>query len=310
MSDKVVVTGGAGFIGSHLAKRLVKEGFEVTVFDALQLDYGRIENLKEIAQEINFIRGDIRDFNSVTQALKGAKIVFHLAAVSHLPICKSNPLTAFEVNYGGTLNVLEASRVNSLERVIFAGSDHVYGDAQYIPIDEEHPYKPKDTYSLSKAQAAELCKLYRQNYGLDTRILISGNVFGEFQDQSKVTPIFIRLALKNEPLTIDGGNQTRGFYHVGNLIDAYLLIARPANLKSQVFNVDGEEEISIRIFAEKIILMAGSRSTIFVREYRYDEHPSARLFLDKSRIIGLGYKTRIGLEEGLRRTIEWYRNNE
>lgn len=309
MSEKVVVTGGAGFIGSHLVKKLVQEGSEVTIFDWLQLDYGKLENLKEVSSEINFIRGDISDFSSVVEALKGARTVLHLAAISHLPICHANPLRAFEVNFGGTLNVLEACRANGVERVVFAGSDHVYGSAQYLPIDEKHPYNPRDAYALSKAQSIELCRLYQRNYGLDTRILISGNVFGEFQDHSKVVPIFIKQALKNHTLTVDGGAQTRGFYHVANLVNAYLLVAKAPDLKGETFNVDGDDEVSIRSLAEKIISLTESHSELVIRDYRYDEDPLMRLFMDKSKIAQLGYTTEVGFEEGLKRIIEWYRIN-
>ncbi len=307
MQNRVVITGGAGFIGSHLTRRLVKEGFDVTVFDSLQLDYGRLDNLKEVLSKIHYLRGDIRDFNAVISALKGVDMVFHLAAISHLPTCHSNPLQAFEINYGGTLNVLEASRVNSVDRVIFAGTDHVYGVPQYIPMDEKHPYNANDAYALSKAQSIELCSLYQKNYGLDTRILISGNVFGEFQDQSKVTPIFIRQALKNEPLTVKGGRQTRDFYYVGNLINAYLLIATNQDLKGAILNVGGDDELSVYNLAEKVIALTRSHSKIVELDYRYDDSPEKRLFLDKSKITQLGYRASIKFDEGLKRTIEWYR---
>jgi len=307
MQTKVVVTGGAGFIGSHLAKRLVKEGFNVAVFDSLQLDYGRLDNLKEVLSEIHYIRGDIRDFNSVVHALKDTDMVFHLAAISHLPICHSNPLQTFEVNYGGTLNVLEASRVNGVGRVIFAGTDHVYGIPQCIPIDEKHPYNPDDAYSLSKAQSIKLCELYRENYSMDTRVLISGNVFGEFQDPSKVIPIFIRQALKNEPLTVKGGKQTRDFYYVGNLVNAYLLIATGQDSKGAILNVGGDDELSVYALAEKVIALTESHSEIVKLDYRYDDTSEMRLFLDKNKIIQLGYRTSIKFDEGLKRTIEWFR---
>ena len=304
---KVVITGGAGFIGSHLTKKLIESGCDVTVFDVLQLDYGKIDNLKHVARDIVFIKGDVRDFNVLSKTMKGVKTVFHLSAISHLPVCKDNPLTGIEVNCGGTLNVLEASRLNSVETVIFAGSDHIYGEARYIPIDEKHLYAPKDAYSLSKVQAIELCNLYRSCYGLDTRIIISGNTFGEYQDISKATPLFIRQALQNLPIIVNGGNQTRGFYYINNLVDAYLIVANAKREDEPIYNVDGSEEISIIDYARKIITMSGSKSTLSVLPYRYDEHESLRLFLDNSRIKSLGYKESVGLEEGLKKTIEWCR---
>ena len=309
-NKRVLVTGGAGFIGSHLTKRLVSEDSEVTVFGSLQLSYGQLRNLKEVSSQINFIRGDIRDFNSVMKAVKSVEVVFHLAALSHLPVCQANPLQAFEVNYGGTLNVLEASRVSNVERVVFAGTDHIYGKSAHIPISETQPYDADDAYALSKAGSIRLCKLYRRSYGLDTRVLISGNVFGEFQDPSKVVPAFINRALKGEPLYIKGGKQTRDFYYVGNLVDAYLLIAGDRGSSGEVLNIGGDNELSIRELAKKVIELTKSRSELVIIDYRYDDASETRLFLDKSKIRQLGYKTRVGFDEGLERTAEWYKNED
>jgi len=307
---KVLITGGTGFIGSHLTKRLVAEGSEVTVFCSLQLGYGHLKNLKEVSSQINFIRSDVRDFSSITKAVKGVEIVFHLAALSHLPVCQDNPLQAFEVNYGGTLNVLEASRVGNVEQVVFAGTDHIYGKAAHIPISETQPYNADDAYGLSKAESIRLCDLYQQSYGLDTRVLVSGNVFGEFQDPSKVVPAFIKRALKNEPLYIKGGKQTRDFYYVENLVDAYLLIAGGRGSPGVVLNVGGDDELSIRALAKRVIGLTNSHSELKIVDYRYDDAPEVRLFLDKSKINQLGYRTRIGFNEGLKRTAEWYKNED
>jgi len=307
---KVLITGGTGFIGSHLTKRLVAEGSEVTVYCSLQLGYGHLRNLKEVSSQIKFIRGDVRDFTSIMKAVKDREIVFHLAALSHLPVCQDNPLQAFEVNYGGTLNVLEASRVGNVEQVVFAGTDHIYGKAAHIPISETQLYNADDAYALSKAESIRLCKLYQKSYGLDTRVLVSGNVFGEFQDPSKVVPAFIKRALKDEPLYIKGGKQTRDFYYVGNLIDAYLLIAGNHSSPGIVLNVGGDDELSIRELAKKVVELTRSHSELKIIDYRYDDAPATRLFLDKSKIKQLGYKTRIGFNEGLKRTLEWYKNED
>jgi nucleoside-diphosphate-sugar epimerase len=202
--------------------------------------------------------------------------------------------------------VLEASRLNGVGVVVLAGSDHIYGDAEYLPIDEKHPHKPKDSYSVSKVFSMDLCKLYREEYGLDTRVLVSGNVFGEFQDGSKVIPIFIGRALKGLPITLFGGNQTRAFYYISNLIDAYVLVAEKA--ESGIYNVDGYTEVSLKRLAKDIIARTGSGSELLVEPYRYDEHSDFRLVLDKTKIEGLGYKEIVSYAEGLERTIRWYQN--
>jgi len=303
---RVLVTGGAGFIGSHLVRRLVTMGAEVTVFDMLQLNYGQLRSLREVAPQITFVRGDVRDFSEVVNAIKDTEIIFHLAAMSHLPVCQANPLQTFEVNYVGTLNVLEASKAKDVREIIFAGSDHIYGTPEHLPIREEHPYNARDSYSLSKAESIRLCELYRRSYNLDTRVLVSGNVFGEFQDSSKVVPIFIRQALKNEPLTVKGGRQTRDFYYVENLVDAYLIAAEAK--ESVILNVGGDDELTILRLAEKVIELTNSHSRTIELGYRYDDAPESRLFLDKTKIRQLGYKTHIKLDEGLMRTIRWYKN--
>ena len=311
MADKVVVTGGAGFIGSHLVKRLVAEGYRVTVFDNLQLSYGRLTNLKDVQVDIEYIYGDVCNFDDVLRTIKDAKFVFHLAAISHLPICQANPVKCFRVNHGGTLNVLEAARVSSVETVIFAGTDHIYGHQAIVPISEEFPYHPEDTYALSKAEGVRLCLLYHRAYGLDARILVSGNVFGEYQDSSKVVPIFIQQAFRNEPLSVDGGMQTRDFYYVGNLVNAYILIATSSGLVSgEVFNVGGGEEVSILNLAERIIETCNSNSPVETRKYRYSDNSNSRLLLDRSKIERiLGYREEIGFAAGLDRTIKFHRNN-
>lgn len=311
MTDKVVVTGGAGFIGSHLTKQLAAYGYRVTVFDNLQLSYGQLTNLKDIQADIEYTYGDVCNFDDVLRTVKDAKFVFHLAAISHLPICQANPLKCFRANYGGTLNVLEAARVSNVETVIFAGTDHIYGHQASIPISEDCPYHPEDAYALSKTEGVRLCLLYHRAYGLDVRILVSGNVFGEHQDSSKVVPIFIQQALRNEPLSVDGGMQTRDFYYVGNLVNAYILVATSSGLASgEVFNVGGGDEISILNLAERIIEACHSRSALESRKYRYSDNSNSRLLLDRSKIERvLGYREEIGFATGLERTVEFHRNN-
>jgi UDP-glucose 4-epimerase len=306
----VLITGGCGFIGSHLAEAMVRRGDKVTIFDSLQLNVGMLSNIRDVAKDIRFIRGDIRDFNAVRDATMGVEAVYHLSAISHLPFCRSNPLQAAEVNLGGTYNVLEACRVNGVGLMMLAGTDHVYGEpgAEELPVTEDYPYRPTDTYALTKVQSMQLCTLYHNIYGLDTRVLLSSNVFGERQDGTKAVPIFAKTAWKNYPISINGGEQSRQFYYVGDLVEAYLLVAEKGKA-GEKYNVAGSREVTVRKLVDMVVRSIGSQSPIVVRDYRVDESPNLRLVIDTRKIRELGWTERVGFEAGLARTLEWYREN-
>ena len=303
--NKVLVTGGCGFIGSHLVERLVKMGKEVTVADVLQMNVGMLENLEYVIEDIRFMRCDLRDFNSVMEAVKGHDTIFHLGAISHLPYCHANPLIAVETNFMGTVNILEACRVQGVKNLLYAGTDHIYGVTDRIPIPEDLPPKPKEIYALTKAHAVQLCKLYNDNYGVNVKVLVSSNVFGERQDMPKAIPIFSKAAWSDMPIVVNGGKQTRDFYYVENLVDAYLLVA-DKGVKGECYNVSGDTELSVTELVNKIVKITGSQSHVTIKEYRSDETPNLRLKLDTTKIKTLGWREKVGLDEGLKRTVEWY----
>ena len=301
----VTVTGGCGFIGSHLVDALVKQGHKVVVADALQPNYGYLKNLSGLGVE--FKRLNLSSLEDARRAVTGSEIVFHLAAMSHIPVCDDNPLLAVEANYMATANVLEACRSCEVEKVMYAGTDHIYalnGDK----IAEDSKLDPVEIYALTKAQSVHLCRLYVKNYGLDVRILVSGNVFGERQDGSKAVPRFIQAALSGKDITVFGGEQSRDFYHVSNLVDAYLLVADKGTA-GETYNVGGEEEISVLELARRIVIATNSKSTIANDMYRADECRNTRIHLDISKVKSIGYKEDVGFADGLARTIVWYRTN-
>ncbi len=302
---KVTVTGGCGFIGCHLVEALVVEGHDVVVADYLQQDYGLLGNLEKVAGMVEFRRTDLTRLDEAVRAVSDSSIVFHLAAMSHIPVCGANPLRTVEANYLATANILEAARSCGNVKIIYAGTDHIYalGDDH---IGESCRMDPVEIYALTKMQSVQLCRLYHKQYGSDVRILVSGNVFGERQDMSKVVPRFVKAALDNKPIMVFGGEQSRDFYHVRNLVNAYLLVAKYGKA-GETYNVGGNEEISVRELAERIVALTGSSSAVVTEGYRVDESARTRLHLDISKIKALGYREDVGFTEGLGRAVEWYR---
>lgn len=175
---RVLVTGGAGFIGSHLAERLVKDGFEVSILD--NLSTGRVENIKQHLGNANlhFLRGDVRDKRAVNEAVRGVGAVFHLAAITSVPYSIKSPDVTREVNVKGTMNLLEASLRGSVDRFIYVSTCAVYGEAEYLPVDEKHPANPMSPYAESKLAAEHCCREFQEAYGLKTTVLRVFNVYG------------------------------------------------------------------------------------------------------------------------------------
>ena len=304
---KVTVTGGCGFIGSHLVERLVDDGHQVTVADILQPGYGFLDNLKNKGT-VAFRRVDLTGFQAAREAVGDSEWVFHLAGMSHIPLCRLHPLQAIESHYLATANVLEACRLNkTVRKIVFAGTDHIYSPAN-AEIDEQGGIAPIEIYGLVKAQSIQLCKLYHDMYKVPVSVLVSGNVFGERQDGSKVVPIFVKLALKGLPIVVNGGKQTRDFYHVSNLVNAYLLVADRGE-PGESYNVSGEQEMSVATLANVIVALTGSLSKILIAGYRDDEDDGLRLHLNKDKIKQLRYEEIVGFDDGMRRTVEWFRKN-
>ncbi len=304
---RALVTGGDGFIGSHLVRALLKAGYNVTAMANLQQDYGRPERLRDVWKDIRFFLADVRNFNKVTAACHNVDIVFHLAAMSHVPVCERNPFLAWETNTLGTVNVLEACRSGG-KRLLYAGTDHIY-DSQAEPLSEGAPILGGHTvYGLSKVQAVQLCNLYHRIYGLDVRILVSSNVFGEAQDGGKVIPIFIERALANRELVVDGGSQVGDFYHVSNLVDAYLHVAKLDNAAGETYHVGSGRGRTVEELANEIISRCG-RGTISRGQYRWDTRPDKCWIMDTRKIEATGWKLRVSFEEGLERTIGYYKTS-
>jgi len=274
---KFLVTGGAGFIGSHIAEELVRAGKgEVIVFDDLSV--GKAEN---IPAGCTFIEGDVRQKKALVKAMKDVDVVFHNAAFVSIRGSFERLREELDINCLGTLNVLEAAVERGVKKVIFASSMAVYGEPRYLPVDDEHPLNPVSPYGLSKVRGEQYCKIFGEKYGLSTVALRYFNTYGLRQSPSPyvgVITTFINQAIKGEPLTIFGdGNQTRDFVWVKDVAQANILAAF-SNV-SGVFNVGSGDETSILMLADLIAKYLGSRKT------NLEKPPGevSRIFADISR---------------------------
>lgn len=298
----IVVTGGAGFIGSHIAEELSKDN-DVIVIDNLYA--GKIEN---IPPNVKFIQADIRDYKSITELISQADYVFHEAALVSVVESVERPLLTEEINVLGTLNILKALS-DGQGKLIFASSAAVYGDNQNLPLKESEKPKPLSPYGITKVSAEYYCKVFYELYGVPTVSLRYFNVFGERQGYNQyagVISIFINRALKGEPLIIYGdGRQTRDFIYVKDVVKANILAAESSRANGKVFNVARGERTTIVELALKIIDATNSPSSIIFDKPRPGDIKHSQA--DISEIKKLGFKLEYSLEEGLLKTIKWYR---
>jgi UDP-glucose 4-epimerase len=311
---KIVVTGGAGFLGSHIAEILSKKGCEVTILD--NLINGFKENISHILNEdkVIFIQGDVRDFKTCMKVLEGADVVFHEGAQINPVLAVKNPFYDFEVNARGTLNMLEAARRKDVKKFILA-STNVYATPKYLPVDENHPIDLLSPYAASKLSAEGYCIVYNNTYGLKTVRLRYTNIYGPRQrstkNESGVITIFIERALNGlNPIIFGTGEKTRDFIYVTDVVQANLLAAELEKSAGEVFNVGYGKETSINMLARLILKVTGREDLKIV----YDPERTAdfeRCIADisKARKI-LGFNPQVSLENGLKRTVAWWRTQK
>ena len=294
-----LVTGGAGFIGSHLAKELVRQGQQVTVLD--NLSGGKLENLTPIQNKITFINGDICDFSTVLKACQGTHFILHLAALISVAESMAKPQETAQINVQGTVNVLEAARQCGVKRVVFSSSAAVYGTRPELPYKENTPIDCQSPYAWSKQAGAELCQLYTKAYGLEAVALRYFNVFGPGQNPNSayaaVIAKFMQLAAQNKPLGIDwDGLQSRDFVNVKDVVQANLLAATQG-VPGEIYNVASGRTYTLLELADTIEKVSGRKLERISRPKRPgDVHESSA---DISKIVALGYQPSVTLEEGL-----------
>ncbi len=308
---RYLVTGGAGFIGSHLVEALVATGHDVVVLD--DLSTGKPQNLLTLLDGAQFIRGSVTDSAACCRAMDGVDYVFHLAALASVARSVDEPVAAHEVNTAGTLNILLAAQQACVRRVVYAGSTAAYGDAVEVPNHEDLPCRPLSPYAATKLAAEDYCMAFSATYGLETVTLRYFNVFGPRQDPASpyaaVIPLFIRAALRCEPPVIYGdGEQTRDFIYVANVVRANLLACHaPAERTvGQVLNVGCGAALSVNALWEKIQKLVGTNMWARYAPGRSGEVRDSRACLER---VGraIGYTPDVGLDEGLQLTIDYYR---
>ena len=310
---RYLITGGAGFIGSHLVERLVRHGAEVTVLD--DLSTGRRENLRAVRDRIRFIRGNIVRLEACRRAMQGVDYVLHQAAVTSVPRSTRNPVGAHQANVTGTLNILMAAQEARVRRVVFAGSTAAYGDATEIPNHEALLPRPLSAYAASKVAGEAYCQAFWHTHGLESVVLRYFNIFGPRQNLESqygaVVPLFIAAALRGEPAVIFGdGGQTRDFTFVANVVEANLLACHaPAEqVAGGVFNIGCGTATSIRQLWQQIADLVGTEVEPLQDAARAGDVRHSLASIDQAR-AQLGYRPTVNVEEGLRRTIAYYRES-
>ncbi len=310
MKTLYLVTGGAGFIGSHIVEELVKRGERVRVID--NLSTGRCENLQHLMGEIEFIEGDLRDLKATVNAVEGADFVMHQAAIPSVPRSIEDPIGSTENNLNATLHLLLAARDAGVQRVVYASSSSVYGNSPTLPKREDFSPAPLSPYATAKLAGEYYCRVFHQVYGLETVSLRYFNVFGPRQDPlsqyAAVIPKFITLALTNKPLVVYGdGEQTRDFSFVANVVQANLLACEVEGVAGETFNAGGGEQISLKQLVKELQAILDADLRVEYTEPRPGDVKHSLASIEKAQKL-MGYESTIHFGEGLRRTVEWFKS--
>jgi UDP-glucose 4-epimerase len=307
--SKVIVTGGAGFIGSHLVRELVKRGDEVVIIDNLAT--GRLSNIEPVLGTKNavFVRGSIMDLPLLRRLFSGMDYVFHQAAVPSVPRSIKNPRASHVANTTGTLNVLLAARDKGVKKVVFASSSSVYGDTPVLPKVEDMNPNPQSPYAVTKLTGEYYCRVFQSVYGLNTICLRYFNVFGPRQDPNSqyaaVIPLFIDNALAGRsPVIFGNGEQSRDFTYIRDVVEANILAAESP--VTGVFNIGSGIRVTIDHLAQLVIKLVGNNSIKVVYQ---DARPGDILhsLADITRAGTFGYHPKYSLEEGLREVVAYLR---
>jgi nucleoside-diphosphate-sugar epimerase len=312
LTTNVLVTGGAGFIGSNLADELIRQGARVTIID--NLSTGRRENLEEISGSFEFIEGDINDDTAVQKAIDGVEVIFHEAALPSVPRSVEDPVETHRACVDGTFNLLVKAKENGVRRFIYAASSSAYGDQSILPKVETMQADPLSPYAAAKLTGELYCRAFNNVYGIETMALRYFNVFGPRQDPSSaysgVISRFIDSLMTDEtPVIYGDGEQSRDFTYIANVVDANIRAAQASEGLGQTLNVANGDKVTLNRLLEVLKQIVG-------KEHVTAEHRPARKGdvrhsqADNKRAVEwLGYEELVGLEEGLRRTIDWWKKS-
>jgi nucleoside-diphosphate-sugar epimerase len=306
---KVLVTGGAGFIGSHLVEGLLQKDYEVVVADNLAT--GKKENLAAVADRIEFRELDLADVEQAVSAVEGVEAVLHAAAIPSVPRSVSDPMLSNNASINATLNTLIAARDAELSRFVYAASSAVYGDDPALPKTEDMPAHPMSPYAIGKLTGEYYCSVFYQLYGLPAMSLRYFNVYGPRQDPNSeyaaVIPRFITTLLKGEQPTIYGdGEQSRDFTYVEDIVQANILALESSRGFGETMNVASGDRVSLNELFARLRVLTGSDQSPVYAPARAGDVKHSRADISKAREM-LGYEPRISFAEGMDRTASWFR---
>jgi nucleoside-diphosphate-sugar epimerase len=305
-----LVTGGAGFIGSHLTEELIRRGHRVRVVDSLVT--GKRRNLDHVSG-VEFVHGDLADLDVARAAVNGMEFVLHQAAIPSVPRSVTDPLTSNEANITASLNILVAARDAGVKRLVYAGSSSVYGDTPTLPKREDMPTRPLSPYALQKLVGEQYCQLFTRLYGLETVTTRYFNVFGPRQDPgspySGVISLFSTALLEGRrPIIYGDGEQTRDFTYVANVVDGVLRAAEAPNVAGEVMNVATGGRISLNELLRVMNRICGTSLEAVHQAPRAGDVHDSQADISKARAL-VSYTPIVSFEEGLRRTLEWCRTD-
>jgi len=311
---KILVTGAGGFIGSHLTELLVKQGFEVKAFVRYNSrnSWGWLED-SEVKDDIEVIGGDIRDYDSVYDAMRGCNSVFHLAALIGIPYSYVSPLAYIKTNIEGTYNVLQVSKEVGVEQVLITSTSETYGTAQYVPINEKHPMVGQSPYSASKIAADQLAISFYRSFSLPIKIVRPFNTYGPRQSARAIIPTIITQILSGKrKIKLGNLNPTRDLTYVKDTCKGFIEIYKSDKLLGEITNVGMNDEIAIKDLVDKISRLLSIEAEVETEELRVrpDNSEVERLLCDNTKLItNTGWKPDYDLERGLVETIEWLKKN-
>lgn len=311
---KILVTGAEGFIGSHLTELLVEKGYSVKAFVRYNFtnNWGWLETSKYL-KDIEVYTGDVRDYDSVYDAMKDVDVVFHLAALIGIPYSYVSPLAYIKTNTEGTYNILEAGRKLGVDRIIVTSTSEIYGTAQYVPIDEKHPYNPQSPYAASKASADHLALSYYRSFDTPVTIIRPFNTYGPRQSARAIIPTIITQVLSGKTqIRLGNLTPTRDLNYVKDIASGFITVGLHEKTIGDVYNIGSGREISIGELAQKIVDLLGRQVEIVQDEQRVrpDKSEVERLLCNANKAKALtGWEPKYTLEEGLKETIEWIQNN-
>ena len=316
MAEKILVTGADGFIGSHLTEELVKQGFDVKAFSLYNSfnTWGWLDTLpQDIMENVEVFTGDVRDPNGVREAMKGTDAVFHLAALIAIPFSYHSPDAYVDTNIKDSLNVLQAAKQLDLDKVLITSTSEVYGTAQYVPIDESHPYQGQSPYSATKIGADRLAESFYRSFGLPVAIVRPFNTYGPRQSARAVIPTIItQLLAGKEEIRLGSLTPTRDFNFVKDTAQGFIEIYRSDKTVGEEINIATQNEISIGELAEELIKQINPQAKIVCDEERLRPEKSEvnRLLGSNEKIKMLtDWEPRFTFEEGLAQTIDFFRDN-